>query len=96
MDYKKYIADRLTIEGLGAEEIAGQIAVPPDTSLGDFALPCFRLAKVMHKSPAAIAEELKRVLLILGKCCVTLFDYGEVEFACQRFSPKDPPTPDPR
>ena len=56
MDYKKYIADRLTIEGLGAEEIAGQIAVPPDTSLGDFALPCFRLAKVMHKSPAAIAE----------------------------------------
>ncbi|MCI9591891.1 MAG: MurR/RpiR family transcriptional regulator [Lachnospiraceae bacterium] len=37
----------------------------------------------------AIAEELKRVLLILGKCCVTLFDYGEVEFACQRFSKKD-------
>ena len=66
MDYKKYIAERLNIEGLGAEEIAAQIAVPPDTSLGDFALPCFRFAKVMRKSPVAIAEELKEKFPVGG------------------------------
>lgn len=37
----------------------------------------------------AIAEEFKRTFLILGKCCVSLFDYGEVEFARQRFLPHD-------
>ncbi len=37
----------------------------------------------------AIAEEFKRIFLIQGKCCVNLFDYGEVEFARQRFSPHD-------
>ena len=37
----------------------------------------------------AIAEEFKRIFLILGKCCVSLFDYGEVEFARQRFMPHD-------
>ena len=37
----------------------------------------------------AIAEEFKRIFLILGKCCINLFDYGEVEFARQRFSESD-------
>lgn len=32
----------------------------------------------------AIAEEFKRIFLILGKCCVSLFDHGEVESARQR------------
>ncbi len=58
MDYKTYIAERLTVEGVGKEELREMIAVPPDTSLGDYALPCFRFAKLMRKSPALIAEEL--------------------------------------
>lgn len=37
----------------------------------------------------AIAEEFKRIFLILGKCCVNLFDRGEVESARQRFLPHD-------
>lgn len=37
----------------------------------------------------AIAEEFRRIFLIFGKCCVSLFDYGEVESARQRFSPHD-------
>ena len=60
MDYKRYIAERVCVEGLSAEEIAEAIAVPPDSSMGDFALPCFRFAKVMRKSPVAIAEELSK------------------------------------
>lgn len=59
MDYKQYIAERLPVAGVSKEEIAEAIAVPPDPSLGDFALPCFKFAKALRKSPVAIAEELK-------------------------------------
>ncbi len=59
MDYKRYIAENLQIEGVSAEEIAESVAVPPDTAMGDYALPCFKFAKVLRKSPVAIAESLK-------------------------------------
>lgn len=58
MDYKRYIAERLKIEGMSAEEIAEAIAVPPDTQMGDYALPCFKMAKLLRKSPVQIAEGL--------------------------------------
>ncbi len=58
MDYKTYIAAHLPDLGLPSEEIAAAIAVPPDSSLGDYALPCFKFAKLLRKSPALIAEEL--------------------------------------
>ncbi len=59
MDYKKYIADKLSIDGVSKEEIYELIALPPNTEMGDYALPCFKLAKLMRKSPVAIAEGLK-------------------------------------
>ncbi len=34
------------------------LAVPPDDKLGDYALPCFTLAKQYRKSPAQIAGEI--------------------------------------
>ncbi len=37
----------------------------------------------------AIAEEFKRNFLLLGKCCVDLFDLGEVASARSRFQPED-------
>ena len=37
------------VEGLTAAEIADLIEIPPKPELGDFAFPCFRLAKTMHK-----------------------------------------------
>ena len=58
MDYKAYIAERLDVEGVEKAEIAEAIAVPPDTSLGDYALPCFKFAKALRKSPVLIAQEL--------------------------------------
>ncbi len=60
MDHKAYIAQRLHVEGVSPEEIAGCIVVPPDAGMGDLALPCFKFAKILHKSPALIAEELAR------------------------------------
>jgi len=43
---------------LGPAEAAGIIETPPDSSRGDLALPCFKLAKAMKNKPVAIAEDL--------------------------------------
>ncbi len=59
MDYKKYIAEKLVVEGVSVEEIYESIALPPNTEMGDYALPCFKFAKVLRKSPVMIAEALK-------------------------------------
>ena len=58
MDYKKYIAEKLQVEGVTSEEIYETIAVPPNTEMGDYALPCFKFAKVLRKSPVMIADAL--------------------------------------
>ena len=58
MDYKKYIADKIDVEGVSKADIESFIAVPPNTDMGDYALPCFRFAKALRKSPVAIAAEL--------------------------------------
>lgn len=59
MDYKKYIAERIKIDGADSGEIYSAIALPPNTEMGDFALPCFKFAKILRKSPVQIAEEIK-------------------------------------
>ena len=46
------------VTDLSGEEIAAQIALPPNPDMGEYAFPCFMLAKTMRKSPAAIAGEL--------------------------------------
>ncbi|MBO7214762.1 MAG: arginine--tRNA ligase, partial [Clostridia bacterium] len=58
MDYKSYISQKLIVEGISQEEITSLIVTPPDNSMGDFALPCFKFAKLLRKSPVMIAEEL--------------------------------------
>ncbi len=58
MDYKEYIAQKIVAEGTDRGEIASLIALPPNPEMGDFALPCFRFAKVMRKSPVVIAQEI--------------------------------------
>ena len=58
MDYKSYIAQRLKIENVSEEDVQGMLEVPPTNDMGDYALPCFRLAKILRKSPVTIASEL--------------------------------------
>lgn len=41
-------------------ESASLLETPPDQNLGDYALPCFQLAKVFKKAPNLIAEELSK------------------------------------
>ena len=58
MDFKRHIASRIRAEGLSEEDVYAMIELPPNTEMGDFALPCFRLAKAMRKAPALIAQQI--------------------------------------
>ena len=59
-DFKIAIAKCLKdkIEDLTLEEIVGLIEVPPNKDMGDYAFPCFKLAKVFRKAPNMIAADL--------------------------------------
>ena len=41
-----------------AEGLRGFLSVPPDPKMGDYAYPCFRLAKPLRLSPVQIAQKL--------------------------------------
>ena len=41
-----------------ASELAGMFEYPPDNTLGDLALPCFRLSKSLRRPPVMIASAL--------------------------------------
>ena len=51
---------------LGKEEADKLLEIPPDEKLGDFAFPCFVLAKKFRKSPVDIAKELAGKLKLPG------------------------------
>jgi len=57
---KNKIIDLLSqyIDGLSLSEIENAIEIPPKTEMGDFAFPCFKLAKFYRKAPPVIAKEL--------------------------------------
>ena len=46
------------IEELDVEQISEILEQPPKPELGDYAFPCFRLAKVMRKAPQMIAQDI--------------------------------------
>ncbi len=67
MDFKLAISEEIAAalkavydsEPLGVQEIASGLEVPPDTAMGDYAFPCFKLSKSLRKSPMMIADSLK-------------------------------------
>jgi len=59
MDFKKAVAEKVSeITQLDLETVNRLIEIPPQEDMGDFAFPCFMLAKTMHKAPNMIATEL--------------------------------------
>lgn len=60
IDFRKEIAKILYSEvpELGMQEITEMIEIPPDSKMGDFAFPCFKLAKLYKKAPPMIAKEI--------------------------------------
>lgn len=59
MNFKLEIAKLLSgqFTDLSLEEILSMIEIPPNPDMGDYAFPCFRLAKILRKAPAQIAED---------------------------------------
>ena len=70
MDFKSMIAGEIASAldiafgnaPLAAQEIAGLLELPPDSAMGDYAFPCFKLAKALRKAPPMIAGELVKVI----------------------------------
>lgn len=65
IDFKEYIA-KIIAEALETDtkEIEISIENPKGADNGDYAFPCFKLAKVLRKAPPVIAEEIKSKLEI--------------------------------
>ncbi|MEG0250499.1 MAG: arginine--tRNA ligase [Peptostreptococcus sp.] len=64
VDFKQVISESLKakIEDMTIEEIKALLEVPPNKDMGDYAFPCFKLAKIFRKSPNMIAEEIANEL----------------------------------
>lgn len=43
---------------LDKETVAGILEIPPRADMGDYAFPCFQLAKSLHKAPPLIAADI--------------------------------------
>ena len=60
IDFKQIIAESIAqITNIEVSEIKGFIEVPKEQGNGDYAFPCFKLAKTLRKSPNVIADEIK-------------------------------------
>ena len=59
MDFRCAVAEKVSeITGLELDQVNRLLEIPPQEDMGDFAFPCFMLAKTMHKAPNMIASEL--------------------------------------
>lgn len=59
MDFKFEIAKLISSAAdIDVEEVISAIEIPPNSDMGDYAYPCFKLAKVFRKAPPMIAGEL--------------------------------------
>ena len=60
INYKEEIAKILADAdiGLSFDEIKEIVEVPSDSKMGDYAFPCFKLAKVLRKAPPMIAKDI--------------------------------------
>ena len=63
LDFKNIIANKLK-EVTKIDTIEEYIEVPANSEMGDYSLPCFKLAKEMKKAPQIIANEIKEKLSI--------------------------------
>ncbi|MDO4859927.1 MAG: arginine--tRNA ligase [Bacillota bacterium] len=59
-DYRDLITQAVmdATEGLEAEDVKALVEIPADNKMGDYAFPCFKLAKVMRKAPPLIAKDI--------------------------------------
>ncbi len=60
INFKQIIAKKIAkVVDLSEKELEEYVEVPPNQEMGDYAFPCFKLAKTLRKSPPEIASDLK-------------------------------------
>ena len=64
LQYVDKIADLIApqVEGLEKDEIKKMIEIPADSKMGDYAFPCFKLAKILRKAPPMIAKGIAEAI----------------------------------
>ncbi len=64
-DFKKIIGQAIAkVTNLNEKELESYIEKPKDQKNGDYAFPCFRLAKELRKAPAIIANDIQEKIEI--------------------------------
>jgi len=76
MDFKLEIANCLaSAVDIPVEEVLSALEVPANKAMGDFAYPCFRLAKTFRKAPPLIAQDVVEKLKEQGfEECIEKFE----------------------
>jgi arginyl-tRNA synthetase len=64
LNFKEEIAKLLDVRvtGMSADEIRETVEIPQDSRMGDYAFPCFKLAKALRKAPPLIALDIAKSL----------------------------------
>src|SRR5690242_7663316 len=60
--------------GLDVAQIYTMLERPPEAHMGDYALPCFRIAKELKRKPQEVSEELSRALSASGSTWIEKID----------------------
>lgn len=67
IDFKQSIAKAVAeVVNIDEKELESYIEIPKDTNNGDYAFPCFRLAKELKKAPPLIASDIREKMSIDG------------------------------
>lgn len=65
VDFRCKIAEMISnVTNVSKEELRNFIEKPKNSEMGDYAFPCFKLAKELKKAPALIAQDLKENIVI--------------------------------
>ncbi len=65
IDFKEKIAEEISKKiDITKDELKEYLEIPKDSKMGDYALPCFKLAKQMRKSPVEIANGIKEEIKV--------------------------------
>ncbi|MEN6595995.1 MAG: arginine--tRNA ligase [Clostridiaceae bacterium] len=85
MDFKQTIASALAQScGLAAGELENWLETPPSPELGDYAFPCFKLAKTLKKAPPVIAAELAGTLTLPEGVASARAEGGYINFTLDK------------
>lgn len=65
INFKEEIANAISkVTNIEVNELMQYIEIPADSKMGDYAFPCFKLAKSLRKSPQIIADEISKNISI--------------------------------